>query len=221
MQTAVGRIFENSKRKRNSVFVLAVGTVSIDILFVRMNLYGEIRFALALIAFATIVYLDDGDLPSLGLRMNPKQGWRTWLDLSIKIALIFGLLIGVGFVLWSKTHKSGLGNLIIKTAPTNINSRFIDMCVITPILEETTYRLVFCVSLVSLLGSSKTIIVNGIIFGILHIFYGNPSPENLIGGFFLAWVFLKSESILLPLIFHSLGNIIALAVQVAAWYFLR
>jgi hypothetical protein len=40
-------------------------------------------------------------------------------------------------------------------------------------------------------------------FAALHLIYGNPSPENLAGGLFLARVDPKSESLALPLLPHS------------------
>jgi membrane protease YdiL (CAAX protease family) len=52
----------------------------------------------------------------------------------------------------------------------------------------------------------------------MHIVAGVPSPENLVGGFFLAWAFLKSSSIAVPVVLHSLGNLCALLGQVGAWY---
>jgi membrane protease YdiL (CAAX protease family) len=63
--------------------------------------------------------------------------------------------------------------------------------------------------------------VSGLAFAALHIVHGNPSPENLVGGFFLAWAYLKSGSIYIPILLHSLGNFVAWAGQVAAWYWLR
>ena len=74
--------------------------------------------------------------------------------------------------------------------------------------------------LAALLGPWKTSVVSGLAFAYLHVLYGNPSPENVAGGFILAWVYLKSESILLPVLAHSLGNLGALASQVAVWYWL-
>jgi membrane protease YdiL (CAAX protease family) len=56
-------------------------------------------------------------------------------------------------------------------------------------------------------------------FGGLHVAYGNPSPENLVGCLFLAWAYLKSESIVVPVVLHGLGNLCVLALQVGAWYF--
>jgi uncharacterized protein len=59
-------------------------------------------------------------------------------------------------------------------------------------------------------------------FAALHLIYiyGNPSPENLAGGLFLAWVYLKSEGLALPILLHSLGNLLALLMQVGAWFWL-
>jgi CAAX protease family protein len=57
-------------------------------------------------------------------------------------------------------------------------------------------------------------------FAALHLIYGNPSPENLAGGLFLARVYLKSEGLALPILLHSLGNLLALLMQVGAWFWL-
>jgi membrane protease YdiL (CAAX protease family) len=57
-------------------------------------------------------------------------------------------------------------------------------------------------------------------FAALHLIHGNPSPENLAGGLILAWVYLKSEGLALPILLHSLGNLLALLMQVGAWFWL-
>jgi membrane protease YdiL (CAAX protease family) len=49
------------------------------------------------------------------------------------------------------------------------------------------------------------------------VIYCNPSPENLVGGFFLAWAYLKSGGLAVPVLLHGLGNLVALASQVGAW----
>lgn len=78
----------------------------------------------------------------------------------------------------------------------------------------------------SLYGHANTyrrtaIVVSGVVFGGLHVVNGNPSPENLVGGLFLAWAYLKSGTIYIPILLHSLGNFVAWAGQVAAWYWLH
>ena len=61
----------------------------------------------------------------------------------------------------------------------------------------------------------------GLAFGGLLAVYGQPSPENLVGGFVLAWAYLKSGTIYVPVLVHGLGNLCVLAGQVGAWYWLR
>jgi len=41
---------------------------------------------------------------------------------------------------------------------------------------------------------------------------GVAAPDNQLGGFVLAWVFVKSETILLPIALHSIGNLLALVL---------
>src|SRR5439155_10185900 len=97
---------------------------------------------------------------------------------------------------------------------------FLRMCVFAPVLEEAVYRLALCVPLAVWLGPWRAIVVSGLAFAGLHVAYGNPSPENLVGGLFLAWAYLKSESIVVPVVLHSLGNLCVLILQVGAWYWL-
>jgi membrane protease YdiL (CAAX protease family) len=94
------------------------------------------------------------------------------------------------------------------------------MCVFAPVVEEAIYRLALCVPLAVWLGPWRAIVVSGLAFAGVHLLGGNPSPENLVGGLFLAWAYLKSESIVVPVLLHSLGNLCALAAQVGTWYWL-
>jgi membrane protease YdiL (CAAX protease family) len=107
------------------------------------------------------------------------------------------------------------------TPPGDTPLRLFEMCIAAPVIEETMYRLVLCVPLAALVGPWKTIIASGVVFGMLHVAYGTASPENLVGGLFLAWAYLKSESFVLPVLLHSLGNMVALASQVAGWYWMN
>lgn len=218
MQSAIGRHFSDEPRMRYWGLALALGTVAADMVVVTLHASESVRLALALTAFAAVVYLSDGDLRSLGLRSSPKQGWRPWIRTSLKIGLIVAFCVAVGLGIWSLTGRQ---IRIHSLPPSHIVFSFLHMCVLAPVLEETIYRVIVCVALARLVGCWKTIAVNGILFAALHVVYGNPSPENLVGGFFLAWVYLKSETILLPIVLHSLGNFIALLAQVATWHFLQ
>jgi len=200
---------------------LAVLVIAADFALVLWNhspASTEGRGVLALFALAANLWLVQGDLASLGFRLTPRQGWWSWVRVSSRIGLAVAACFVVGLGAWV---LSGHEVPIYVTAPGNIGSAFLHMCVFAPVLEETTYRLAVCVPLAVLLGPWKAIAISGLAFAGLHVAYGNPSPENLVGGFFLAWTYLKSESIAVPVLLHGLGNLCALASQVGAWYWLR
>jgi membrane protease YdiL (CAAX protease family) len=199
---------------------VALLVVVADLALVRWGRYPESvegRGVLALLALAINVRLVEGDLGSIGLVM-PVQGWRYWCRMALLLGVIVGACILLGLGAWL---LAGREVPIYATAPGDLGASFLRMCVFAPVLEETIYRLVVCVPLSVCLGPWKAIAVSGLAFGGLHVAYGNPSPENLVGGFFLAWAYLKSESILVPVLLHGLGNLAALAGQVGAWYWLR
>ncbi|MDC0308408.1 CPBP family intramembrane metalloprotease [Planctomycetaceae bacterium] len=213
-QSAIGCKFLGVPR---TAVAVAVTTVALDFVCVIQNIDGQVRISISLLAFALAVYLSDGDHKSLGLRASPVQGWSCWISMSLKIGCAVAVCIIVGFGLWSM-----LGNELelAFTQPSQAWSKFILMCFVAPTLEEAVYRFVACGLIAAIVGNKRTIVVNGLLFGILHFLYGNPSPENMIGGFFLAWSYLKSETILMPFLLHSIGNFLALTGQVVGWYIL-
>jgi membrane protease YdiL (CAAX protease family) len=199
---------------------VATLAVAADLALVHWAHYHELsegRGTLAVVALAINFWLVGGDVVSVGLT-QPAQGWRRWgwLTLLIGSAVAICIAMGIG-ILW----LLGRDVPVHATAPRDIGVALLRMCVIAPVLEETIYRLAICLPLTISLGPWPAILVSGTVFAILHVVYGNPSPENLVGGFFLAWAFLKSASIAVPVVLHSLGNLCALAAQVAAWYWLR
>jgi membrane protease YdiL (CAAX protease family) len=177
----------------------------------------EGRGVLAIVALAAHLRLTDGDLASVGLHLTPSQGWRWWARVSLWIGLAVAACVVVGLGLWVLT---GQELPIYATPPSDIGRSFLRMCVFAPVLEEVVYRLALCVPLAVWLGPWRAIVVSGLAFAGLHIAGGNPSPENLVGGLFLAWAYLKSESIVVPVVLHSLGNLCALAAQVGTWCWL-
>lgn len=94
------------------------------------------------------------------------------------------------------------------------------MCIRAPLLEELVFRSLLALAVQPTLGDRGTIIVGGLLFAVMHIIGGNPSPENQIGGFLLMWAFLRSGTILVPLAWHSAGNLCVYVGQIANWYVL-
>ena len=209
---AIGRAFRRCPR---TAVAVAAFTVGIDFLIVTQRVAESTRVCFALVMFAAVVYLTDGDLNSIGLRVSPRRGWIPWVSTSLKIAVAVGgcLALGIGIC-------AAVGHLpdITVIHPTRAVTRFAHMCFVAPVMEETIYRLIACGLIAAIAGHRKTIAISGLLFALLHVLYGNPSPENLVGGFFLAWVYLKSETILLSIILHSVGNSLAFSAQLVAFY---
>ena len=218
MQSTIGRHFTSSPQHRSLALAMVAAVIVADLLVLVLRFSESTRFAVALLALAAFVALSDGDLSSLGLRARPIQGWIPWIRTSAMIGCIVGVFVFAGLGIW---HLSGHEIKIYSIDPAQGLSYFLYMCFTIPILEEAIYRLLLCGSLATVVGNWTTIAISGILFGGLHVGYGNPSPENLVGGFFLAWVYLKSETILLPLLLHSLGNSIAFTGQILGWYYLQ
>jgi len=221
VQTAIGRHLSLSPGTLVPASAIGILVVAADLALVWWNHYPESiqgRGVLAVLALAAHLRLVQGDLTSVGLRLTPLQGWWFWGRALLLLGLAVAGCIVVGLGAWV---LSGHELPVYATHPGDVGPSFLRMCVFAPVMEEVIYRLALCVPLAVLLGPWGAIGVSGLVFSGLHVVYGNPSPENLVGGFFLAWAYLKSESILVPVLLHSLGNLCALAGQVGMWYWLR
>jgi membrane protease YdiL (CAAX protease family) len=172
------------------------------------------RWAVALIALAAHLWLSDGDLPTVGLKA-PSGGWRRWSQLVVLIGLAALPCIGALTVFWA---AAGWRSPIRPLAPAEVGPAFLEMCVFAPLLEEAIYRVALCVPLAAAAGPKWAIAVSGVAFGLLHVAYGNPAPENLLGGFFLAWAYLRSGTVCAPILLHAAGNLLVLAGKVGVWY---
>jgi len=195
--------------------------VAADFALVRSGNYlltVEGRGALAVVGLAAQFRLVNGDLASVGLRVTPVQGWWCWVRATLLIGSAVLGCVSMGLGAWAMTGRE---LPVYATAPADIGTAFLRMCLFVPVQEEAIYRLALCVPLAVLLRPWGAIVASGLVFGGLHWASGVPSPENLVGGFFLAWAYLKSESIAVPVLLHGLGNLCALAAQVGSWYWMR
>jgi membrane protease YdiL (CAAX protease family) len=173
------------------------------------------RWIPGLLAFGVLFVLSGRDPMTLGLRARPIQGCAFWIKAS-GIALL-GITLAIGLV-FLVMKLLGVAIPVYTTAPSQVPAALLHMCVNAPLAEETVYRAVICVAFVPLLRPWGTVVVSGALFALLHVIYGNPSPENAMGGLVLAWAYLRSGTILLPLLWHSLGNLLVLGVQLAGWF---
>lgn len=217
MQTEIGRNLRASRERIAAGIGLVA--VAIDLWGVWLNRYPESidsRWAIALIVLSSHTWFVGGDLPSVGL-CAPSGGWRPWIRLA---ALLGVIAIGCAGALAGLWVASGWRLPVYSVAPTEVVPAFLRMCVFAPLLEETIYRLALCVPLVPAVGPLGAIVISGTSFGFLHVVYGNPSPENLLGGFILAWAYLRSGSICVPVLLHAAGNLLVLIGQICVWHWM-
>jgi uncharacterized protein len=173
------------------------------------------RALLALAALGILLWLARCDRSSLGLRLRPAQGWRYWVNVSTIAAGSILLISAIYFLVVPESWKL-LVLLGEYTRYSGFWSRFVFSCVQVPLIEETLYRVVLCVSFISVLGPAPTICLSGVLFAALHFVYGNPAPDNVIAGFVLGWAYVKSGAVSVPILMHSIGNLAAVAIQLAA-----
>jgi membrane protease YdiL (CAAX protease family) len=202
----------------------ATTIVGADLATVAFGPYLELDFTLRLTlalsgclfcAFVSAAQPAPGGM-AFGFRLVPSQGWLFWIKAAVIVgAVLFVILlaVGIGFVTLGfslplpRLHSSS------EVLPT-----FLFMCIVAPLFEEVIYRLVLCPPFAALLGTRNCIVLSGLIFAGLHFLYGNPSPENLLGGFILCWAFLKSGTLIIPLSLHALGNLCAFLANVGYFY---
>lgn len=221
MQTSIGQQLRNSPGSLVLACAFGIAAIVGDLFLVWWNHYPGCIDGRWLIAVSTLVaylHLVRGDLASVGLTSKPVQGWGYWVRATLLIGLAVLGCIAVGLSAWLLLGRK----VPVYTIPPNsIATSFLHMCVFAPVLEEATYRLALCVPFAGRSRPWTAIVVSGLVFGGLHVLYGNPSPENLVGGLFLAWAYLKSGTIYVPVLLHSLGNFVVWVGQIAAWYWLH
>lgn len=220
METPIGKALISSEHMRWSITTMSIVAVVADMTLVSLAPMAiEWRYALAslLVVWLGATALRSHDRTSFGFVLSPLQGWRYWMKAAVLVGalvlLILAIAAGIAF-----------GVLKYSVPPSRVSHSsqvwplFVWMCILSPVFEEIIYRLAICVPATALFGSTAAIIVSGVFFAALHVIYGCPSPENLLGGFVLSWAFLKSGTLVMPIALHSLGNFFAFGFQVAYYW---
>lgn len=201
-----------STLRASLIRVIALAAVVLDVVESRYRL-GIGPTLLALTGLVAVLCLSNGNVTELGLRFAPIQGWRYWCRLAFWFGLSIAVVLAIFAVVW---HTCGWTIPIYRTQPSL--QALVFMCVMAPVSEEILFRGLLTLAVLPTCGRRGTIALSGIVFAAIHVLAGRASPENLIAGFLLAWAFLKSGTILVPIAMHSGGNFLALAAQVAAWF---
>jgi len=211
------------RSEQKKAFITALIIVFVDFIlsyfqiefpFFHFEMY---RILLAVGALVFYIRLGKFAWPELGLQLRPEPGWCFWIKVSLFTALILfvatliapSIFATLGFPPEDYFHTY---------APYQFWKRLPITAIFYPLLEEIPYRFVICVAAIGFCGRGKTIFISGALFAALHFIYDNPRPDNFISGFFLAWVFIKSRSLMLPILLHSLGNIGVLLFGLLRFY---
>lgn len=191
---------------------IAMTVVVLNIVQIRYRL-GLDMALLGLVGLVAVLCLNDGCAKPFGMTLVPRQGWWYWW----RLACLFGFWIGLVLVVYAAVWLLlGKELPVIRTYPSM--HAFVGMCVHAPVTEEVIYRVLLIAAVLPTVGKWSSIVLSGVIFAMAHVLGGNASPENQIAGFMLAWAYLESETIVVPIAMHSGGNLIALGSQVAGWY---
>ncbi len=213
MQTPIGQALKQPAASRVIVGSVAAAIVAADLMLTHFAQYmTPYRLGFLFVAVAVYGSRCQWDSPSLGLTLRPVQGYAYWIKATLVIGLIMLTVLLSAFAVYRFQGKPfSLGSCPLAEMP----KWFYFACINAPLLEETVYRFVLCVAAVAVLGPVPAIVLSGIAFGALHVVAGVASPDNLIAGFILAWAFLKSGSLAVPIALHALGNLCIVAAQIA------
>ena len=219
MKTQIGNAFRDSRPRASVGIAVATAAVAIDFVMLLAGTWpNSLRALLALLSLLILLVITRDRGRSLGFVLRPRPNVLYW----VKAAAIIGVVI----VVFAAAVAAAIRILNVSVEwptlpPQYLSSRLIHMCVVAPLLEETLYRVVLCAPLAAVVGARWAIFLTGAIFAGLHFAYGNPGPDNFLAGYFLAWAYLKSGSVVLPIALHSLGNGFAAAFQVLSWWICR
>jgi membrane protease YdiL (CAAX protease family) len=151
-----------------------------------------------------------GDWDAVGLNLRPRQSWWWWARATIGA----GLVVLSAVIVFAAGYYLVTGDVPFTRPlpPERWAARLLAGCIVYPLTEEGIYRFALCHA-VRPAGRVTTVLASGILFALLHFIYGNAAPTNVVAGFVLGWAFLKSETLVVPILLHSLGNF-----MVIAWY---
>jgi membrane protease YdiL (CAAX protease family) len=166
---------------------------------------GRCEVAFAVFLFAIFPTLANGRLASIGLSATPSGGWRYWCVAGLMLTIAVTALAVPATGLW--WLLGGRASDIVNSDWSNDES-LLSQFLRAPFAEEIIYRMGICSVVAAWVGPRSAIAASGILFGLAHLVCGGANPVNLVAGFVLAWAFLKSNTILVPIALHSLGNIL-------------
>lgn len=153
--------------------------------------------------FANISYY------SFGLRRSDhKDGFRFWMAVELVFILALMLIRVVEInIMHIKNVSLVIGRLSFYDSLNGL--------IYSPIVEEFVFRGVVCSTLAVIMGwkQLRIILISGALFACAHYVYGNAGPANFVCGYFFAWVFCRTRTLTMPVLFHSFSNLFLLTLS--------
>jgi len=149
-----------------------------------------LRIILAFIGLYAIIYSESGLTAKEALGTKPIPSIKFWFIIilcAVPCLLIFHFYF----------NKN--------TIPPTINW-FVITCILASFVEESIYRFSVINILKKYMNNFFLITVSTLVFSLSHVLFGNFSIIHLIAGLFLGIIFVYSKSVIVTMIFHSLGN---------------
>lgn len=212
--TKIGQEVESSIKNFLLVVILPLFIAAdfVQVYFIEDYRIGyTIRFALGIAAM--LVYITFGGIRLWRplINVGPAKGWRFWSKFLIitNLALIVFLVILLG-ILKLVNPPFNSYKILFGIQLSELPLYLIVGSIIAPITEELLYRFIVCNFVINIFPKFKvlfTILISGSLFALFHLVCGYANIMNIVAGFILAWIYLKSESLILPIVFHALGNV--------------
>jgi len=222
MQTPIGQALKSGGPGLWGTTVVSVAVVGCYIAIVAVGhfaLVAQFGLAAAVLISSGTVALCRRDEASFGFRLSPLQGWAYWTKVAILLGVVFLIvLLAFAVVLFGVLGYSIPSSYFYLSHRSQIWPLFVSMCLVAPTNEEVIFRLAICPPMIAWSGPKASIAASGVTFAAVHVLAGNPSADNLLAGFVLAWAFLKSGTLAVPMALHFLGNLCAFAYQVSCLY---
>jgi membrane protease YdiL (CAAX protease family) len=176
--------------------------------------YEARRFLLVLAVAVAFALLSRQPPSEWGLRLRPAPSLRWWGRATLIVAAgLAAFFVVAYFVMRAVVGEIRLPLLFHDRSA--IPQWLLHACVLAPLVEEGIYRFALCTPLAPTLGRWPTILLSGLLFALLHHRYGVPGIDNQIAGFVLAWSYLRSGALWIPVLLHSLGNLSVVAAHLA------
>lgn len=168
-------------------------------------------FLISNLSFYTIVFLYlKQKLKSFHPLNLENFNWLVFCKLSL-IFIPYIILIGVLSIL---INISGFAEEVFENIfQQNQLIFFLNFVILAPIMEELIFRGVLFSYLLKYAPQRQAVLFSSLLFGLTH-----GSPDQMVsatlGGIFLAYTCIKSNALVVPILFHAINNSLSFLVMI-------